>query len=86
MYVRVTRRQYNMQSYVDGVEDSVPELVGGEWVKGWLKSADWFNNLVAEDGQPPELHEKLSGGVIKVTRYNPEGVKHVTLFTPTRLR
>ena len=84
MAIRVTASQYEKQVYIDGVADGEPELVGGEFLKGWLKSAEWFDNLVAEAGQPAETHKKLSGGVIVVEQFNPEGVKYTTIFTPVR--
>lgn len=94
MRVRVTRHQYEKRVYIngveekrffrDGTEDPKVELVSGSFLEGWLKSAEWFDRLVAETGQPAEKHEKLSGGVIKVTQFNPEGVEYVTIFTPVR--
>lgn len=82
--VTVKHGRYESRTYIDGVHasdrDTVTDQAG---VTRWLAAASYFNDLVEQDGQPPEKHEKLSGGVIKTTRFNPAGVEYVTIFTPT---
>ncbi len=83
--VRVTHEMYIARTYINGVHDSGRDHVAAQHaVVSWLSAASWFDNLVAIDGQPPEKHEKLSGGVIKTTRFNPAGDEYVTIFTPVR--
>ncbi len=79
--VRVNAKVYEKRVTIDGVEDDSREVMSRTQVEGWLKAASWFNNLVAETGQPPERHEKVDG-VIIVTQFNPEGVRYITTFAP----
>lgn len=81
--VRVDREKYTAVTYINGVRIKERDTVTDrEGVMRWLASAEYFDNLVQQDGQPPEVHKKLRGGVIVTTRFNPTGDKYVTIFMP----
>lgn len=78
MSVRVDHQTYLKTVTEDG-EGVEVEPMSGEYVKNWLNASSFFDNLVDK----PEVHEKLKGGVIRVTQHTPWDTVRVVTFTPT---
>lgn len=79
MSVRVDHSTYLKTVVEDDKPEGEPEPMSSEFVKSWLKDSGFFDNLV----ETPEVHEKLAGGVIRVTQTTPWETVRVVTFTPT---
>lgn len=77
--IRVDRSIYMKTVTEYGVPVEPPEQMGEQFVRTWLDSSAFFDALTST----PEVHEKLPGGVIRVTQTTPWDTKRITTFTPT---